>query len=157
MTKPIEQRFWEKVDIQGPDDCWEWQASLNYFGYGRFNVRGKVWKAHRMSYLLDTGTDPEGMCVCHSCDNPKCVNPAHLFLGTYAENNADMKTKGRATGGSMPGEQHPMSKLTEAQALKVLAFKDGVKSQQSVGEMFGISGKQVGYIWRGQSWGHLQS
>lgn len=90
------KRFWDKVDIKGPDDCWEWQRSLNNGGYGRSHFNGKQIKAHRLSFLLTHHEIPEGMLVLHKCDNPKCVNPDHLFLGTHYDNMQDMKAKGRA-------------------------------------------------------------
>lgn len=88
--------FWEKVQ---KNDCWIWTAAKNEKGYGIFCIEGRTYKAHRLSYLLSVGAIPEGMCVLHKCDVPSCVNPDHLFIGTRADNNADMLAKGRKVPG----------------------------------------------------------
>lgn len=91
-------RFLSKVAIGRLDQCWEWQASCfkRRMGYGAFGVGTRVCSAHRVSFTIHKGPIPKGKCVLHTCDNPKCVNPHHLFLGTYRDNNRDMVLKGRA-------------------------------------------------------------
>lgn len=105
MNKPIPEmtasdiaRFWRKVDVRGPDDCWPWLAAVNGGGYGCFDIRGGSYRAARVSMAID-GRDPLELCACHTCDNPPCCNPSHLFTGTVAHNNADMVAKGRQSKG----------------------------------------------------------
>ena len=92
---PIEVRFNNKYIINEQTDCWEWQCATNNIGYGFFRDGDKMRTAHRVSYELFKGPIPKGMVVCHKCDNPKCVNPDHLWLGTMQDNYNDMVSKGR--------------------------------------------------------------
>ena len=89
------KRFWNKVAIAGPNDCWEWQASFHTTGYGQIRFNHKKWTAHRVSWILINGEIPDALCVLHKCDNRKCVNPKHLFLGTNYDNMKDKTNKGR--------------------------------------------------------------
>jgi len=111
-----EERFWAKVNKEGPDGCWEWLACKWYNGYGKFNCNGKSIRAHRYSWILKNGAIPEGLLVRHKCRG-KCVNPDHLELGTIAENNAD-KIRDKT---SLRGEEHPNNKLNKEQILEIRA------------------------------------
>lgn len=101
MAQPalLEERFWSKVDVRAPHECWEWQAERNHAGYGRLHHDGSKKSAHRLAWALVNGPIPAGLCVCHRCDNRRCCNPTHLFLGTVADNNRDMMAKGRVRNG----------------------------------------------------------
>ena len=101
--RDLNRKFWERTDIDDPSECWIWSGYITTKGYGemqhspRNNV--KQWRAHRLSYFLNTGDIPNGMVVMHACDNRACVNPAHLKIGTTADNNRDMLEKGRQVSG----------------------------------------------------------
>lgn len=93
---PLSERFWSKVSKGGSDECWMWAASCGTNGYGQFSMPGdRIVKSHRIAWILTHGEIEDGMCVLHKCDNPPCCNPSHLFLGTVADNNRDMRQKGR--------------------------------------------------------------
>lgn len=93
--KPPHLTFWEKVEIRDGNRCWSWVGSTDQHGYGLVDFRTQRVRAHRLSYEMHYGPIPDGMVVCHACDNPNCTNPNHLFLGTQAENMQDASRKGR--------------------------------------------------------------
>jgi hypothetical protein len=94
----FDQRFWSKVDIRGEDECWNWKAGKRH-GYGAYRLGNKQVSAYRYSYEISIGNIKQGMFVLHRCDNPSCVNPKHLFLGTQKDNMEDMTLKGRRARG----------------------------------------------------------
>lgn len=143
-----EERFWAKVDRRSDDECWPWTGGVAANGYGRFTLNGDTGYAHRHSLML-AGVDPTGMFVCHHCDNPTCVNPAHLFLGTPADNGADMVRKGR----SSHGEQHPCAKLTEDTVVQVRRLRLQGLGVQRITERTGLSRSLVFSALR--SWKHV--
>lgn len=136
------ERFWEKVDKSG--DCWLWTAARrNGKRYGGFGVAGKQLMAHRYSWELG----------CHRCDNPPCVNPAHLFLGTNEQNMADMVAKGRSV--HRFGEDNPDSRLTwDDVELIRLAGNTLPVSKTAIGKAFGVSDVMIGKILRRENWVH---
>lgn len=101
------KRFDSKVEKIPFHPCWEWTASKNWSGYGVMNIRGTIILAHRISWFIETGKNPGKLFVCHTCDNPSCVRPEHLFLGTCKDNVADMWRKGRA---KVPAPHEPPNK-----------------------------------------------
>ena len=154
MRKIDMERFWSKV--KKGDRCWEWTAALTSDGYGRFWLDAKTLGAHRISWEIANGAIPKGFCVCHRCDNPRCVRPDHLFLGTNADNLRDMRQKGR---NSAPpdnrGERCGMSKLTARQVLEIRRRRSNGEEGAALGDEFGVSAMQIYRIALRQRWGHL--
>jgi hypothetical protein len=151
---PEKERFWSKVDKSG--ECWVWTSATNARGYGAFaSATGTL--AHRYSYEIAHGVgSAAGRLVCHSCDNPPCVNPAHLFLGTHQENFDDMATKGRAapTPG-LRGSHHPQARLSESDVLSIRARIDMGDSTRTVAGEFGVSQSTVHLIAIRRTWRHI--
>lgn len=141
----IQERFMSFVDKK--NDCWVWTGAFGFKHYGRFSYRGKNCYSHRVSYLIFKGDFPKEACVLHRCDNPPCVNPDHLFLGTRDNNAKDMVCKGRARNGShtINNEKHPMVKLTNRQIEQV---RDQYKyrNQYELADKFNISQSYVSEI-----------
>jgi hypothetical protein len=145
-------------------DCWLWCASKDAAGYGAISVdvdgKRTSLRAHRLSYELTKGPIPVGLMACHKCDNPPCVNPDHIFLGTAQENSADRDAKGRhrvvPPRNRAIGERSGQAKLTDADVLRISErYADGATQKQLASE-FGISQTEVGNILRGRSWKHVQ-
>lgn len=152
--RPLTDRFWEKVDKRGPNECWEWTAGKTTAGYGVINsgdANGTIVGAHRISWELAYDHIPKGMCVLHHCDNPGCVNPYHLFLGTDADNVHDMTEKERQSR----GESHGNSKLSERNVRKARRLIKEGWEQQRIAELLGVGSPTISMIKTGKVWGWL--
>lgn len=175
-------RFWAKAVTGGREECWNWTAYRTPGGYGMFQVEAKKWVlSHRVAYALALGEIPPGACVCHSCDNPSCCNPAHLFLGTHADNIADRDAKGRQARGDRHGSHtRPESRATgvrngrrtkpestargevvgiarlstlQVQEIRSRYSGGGVTSRGLAGE-YGVNKSTILRAIRGETWGH---
>lgn len=147
----LRERFYDRLASKSGSGCWLWGGSkMTGDDYGRVRWQGRQLSAHRVSWEIHYGPIPDGLCVMHVCDNQRCVNPAHLRLGTVADNNADMTAKGRSTRGT----RHPNAKLSEAdvRAIRGLA---GTASQETLGRRFGVTQSAISDILVGRRWGHL--
>jgi hypothetical protein len=141
MTK---EKFFASVNRAGPNGCWLWVGRVMPNGYGQF---GRHEYAHRFSFEIHKGPIPKGKRVCHSCDNPACVNPDHLWIGTQADNMRDMARKDRSTA----GERNPNAKLSEAQVLEMWDLF-GKFTQEEIALKFGCHPRYVSLIYCGHRW-----
>jgi hypothetical protein len=152
VTASLIRRFSKKIRMT--DTCWEWTARRDENGYGRIRLGSAetdMMLAHRVSWAIHFG-EPGQNLVCHSCDNPSCVNPNHLFLGSYSDNNLDMKTKDRHTRGERSGT----AKLTESDAISIKRdYASGLGSMKLVAGRYGVSTMHVCRIVNGERWSHL--
>lgn len=156
-----QERFWRKVDKSG--DCWLWTSARDRAGYGVFTFADRhAEKAHRISWRLTHGTIPAGLFVCHHCDQPSCVNPAHLFLGTAADNNADMMRKGRYVPGSRQakslasrGSNNPRAKVTEEDVLRMRELRAAGWPAVRLAARYGLSKGMVHRILSRKCWAHI--
>lgn len=149
-------RFAEATKMAGADECWEWTAAKDPAGYGQIGVGYASYKAHRVAWVLAHGAIPPGsatrsLCVCHTCDNRGCVNPAHLFLGTDADNAADMVRKGR----SVRGEQHYSARRTKLTVEQVAAICTDRRPVRVIAEQYGVSTATIYGIQDRSTWKYL--
>jgi hypothetical protein len=154
--RSLADRFWEKVDVRGPDECWEWTAARHLQGYGRFwigsHAEGKTHRAHRVAWELENGPVPDGLDVCHHCDNPPCCNPRHLWLGTNQDNLRDCSAKGRAYKPTWWGEQVGSSKLTLEQVREIRRMAHLGLTRREIAACFGVAKTTVTNIINGETW-----
>jgi hypothetical protein len=145
----IDERFWSKVNKT--ETCWLWTASTDPRGYGHFVIHNRLEGAHRVAWILSNGSIPDNLWVLHRCDNPPCVNPAHLFLGTHQDNVADSTRKNRRA--KPQGELHGHSTVTSEQVAHIRAAGRG--DWKKLHKQFGVSRSNFYKIWMRKSWTHL--
>jgi len=148
ITDKVKKRFLKRIDKQGKNGCWIWKGSLTgRAGYGAMNIDGKMIRTHRISYQLHIGIIPKDMYILHECDNPKCCNPLHLFVGTDLDNARDKMKKGRCAGGGPIGEKNGNAKLTDKQTREILIkYKSDNYTQKQLGEIYKVDQSQISYI-----------
>lgn len=151
MAPTLRERFDRSRPIGDPDACWIWQGSLTSKGYGQISDRARSIRAHRLAWELEHGEIPEGMQVCHRCDTPSCCNPAHLFLGTNAENQHDKRSKGRSARGTANGGG---GKLTEADVTTIRAALAEGESLTTIANRHGVTRQLIAGIRDGKKWSH---
>ena len=164
-----ELRFWSKVNKGGPNECWLWTGAKTGAGYGNLDLNGRNLLAHRVAWMIHNGGITRGLCACHTCDTPLCVNPAHLFLGTHAENALDKQRKGRCNsprGGRNGSRLHPekrprggahgCAKLTADQVVEIRTlYAAGRVCHQQLSAQFGVSRTTIHLIVRRKTWNHI--
>ncbi len=160
VRKTLAERFWAHVN-RTATGCWLWRGACINTGYGCLRHEGRTLTAHTVAWLLATGEEPpEGLFVCHTCDVRRCVNPAHLFLGTPRDNIVDAVRKGRLVQQARPermprGSRHHQSKLNEEQVEEIRRLHARGLSQRALGRRYGVSGTMVGYIVNRRFWRHV--
>ena len=152
MPKKSTPESFAKSLLADEKGCMNWTRRTHKDGYGELTYQNKYWLAHRLAWTLANGEIPSGMCVCHSCDNPACCNPDHLFLGTHARNMEDMKVKGRRKNINA-GSKNGRAKLTEESAIELrLLYESKEWTQSSLAKRFGVSQGLVSAVIRRVHW-----
>lgn len=161
----------KRINIIYPTNCWEWKGGKNKQGYGLLKYENKNWSSHRLSYHVFNQKIPDNMIVCHKCDNPTCINPSHLFIGTYKDNMEDMYNKGRGfkskkapqlLGPKIPiqfrrlkGEDSPLSKLCDEQVVTIIKLLKAGCRGVDVAKEFKVHISTISLIKNGKRWKHL--
>lgn len=153
----LDDKFWNKVDKT--DQCWIW-TGRTYRKYGAYSHKGKKYRAHRAVWESIHGAIPVGMVICHKCDNPSCVNPDHLFIGTQADNVRDCKEKGRIRHGDylpppIRGSANPNAKLKESDVIEIRKAHQNGATQLGIAKQYGVHPSIIWQIIHGRAWTHV--
>lgn len=151
---PLEEKLWQHVVKQPGEGCWEWTGPTRmHFGYGGIWHRGKKLRAHRVSWEIANGPVPDGLFVLHKCDNPPCVRPDHLYLGTNLDNARDRAARDRF---DYRKRVHGMAKLNEEKVVWIMArLLTGRETQAEVAAAFGVHSISAHHIWSGKRWAYV--
>jgi len=150
-----DERFWSRVDMRDDNECWNWLAAIDAYGYGSATHSGRTRKAHRIAWTIANGPIPEGLWVLHHCDNRKCCNPAHLYVGTNDDNMRDMRERGRAKSQPPKGEASPNAKLSEEDVREIRQLHAQGVFQEVLAQRYGVGQAQVSRIIRRVRWAHV--
>lgn len=145
-------KFWTHVEPELNTGCWLWSAAINDLGYGKLSFNGRTQKAHRVAWSLRHGSIADGLCVCHRCDTPACVNPGHLWLGSHRANAEDKVAKGRARNGTTCGEANVRATITADQAREIRRLSGTGWRGPRISASLGISINVVRQVARGYTW-----
>jgi len=147
------RRFWAKVKIGNPDECWLWTAACRYRGYGKFSLLGSVVGAHRFALYTQGVEIPPGYCVCHKCDNPTCCNPSHLFVGTLSDNARDAVSKGRFNRNRISGRKRNI--LTETNVIQAKEMRREGMTYIDIANIYGVAKTTILSAINGITWKQL--
>lgn len=156
LTEKDVVRFWARVDRRGPDECWLWLAAKDPCGYGEIGINRRVERAHRVSYALSTNTQPAKLKVCHNCpggDNPSCVNPRHLWLGTDADNMRDRGAKGRTN--KPKGQANSKAKLTDDDIPVIRRKRKDGRTIRSLATEYRLNVEAISRLLSRKTWSHV--
>lgn len=153
-------RYWSRVKILGQGECWNWIGLISKNGYGRITFYKKQFTSHRVGYFMANGAFPKRMFICHHCDNPKCVNPDHFFIGTALENNRDCASKGRSGPANHPermprGTATTFAKLNEEKIREIVELKRKGMSGPQIAARYGVTKNSIYNLFCGVTWRHL--
>lgn len=151
------ERFLNSFKMTDIDKCWEWEGALDNYGYGAITRDGNQYRAHRLSYEFYKGPVVDRLFVCHTCDNRKCVNPHHLFLGTHRDNMKDAKNKCRMRNGNQKGYRNGNAKLCDSLVLGIRELRKNFNLPYlTIAKKFGVSKETIYFICAGKTWKHVE-